>query len=574
WELKFAASICNLCPVGCNLTYNTRREAMSGGEIVIKRTMPRQNEQVNELWICDKGRFVYHFTEDKARLTQPLVRKQGELQPASWEEALSLVAGKFSAAKADLLTVVSGQLANEDLYNLHTLTERLGGKSALYTQMGGGDLTARAGLTPGSNLGDLGQGDAILVVASDLEEEAPLWWLRVKQAAERGATLIVANPRPTKMDRQASFKLRYAYGQESQTIQKLPESEAGKAFASAKNGVIFFGSEGLGLAGSQSLAQACTNLLLQTRHTGRANNGLVGVWRRGNDQGAWDIGFRPLKALNAKVLYIAGADPAGDNPALVEAIQAAEFVVVQELFLTETAQLADVVLPAQAYTEREGTFTSAERRVQRFYPAARPKGQSWPDFEIAAQIGAQAGVSLKGRFPSIVFPQLAREVPGYGELTYQKLAEVHEQWPIVGREDLYYGGTGYANSQGLGVQLPTVGGASFKDPAPPARPSGALVAVPITRLYDHGSMVLPSKVLHPRLVEPYIAINPRDAEVQKAADGMLVSVNLAGVEATVTVRVDEHVPAGIALIPRSVGVPIEAPIAIAIQIAEAFPTGD
>jgi NADH-quinone oxidoreductase subunit G len=247
---------------------------------------------------------------------------------------------------------------------------------------------------------------------------------------------------------------------------------------------------------------------------------------------------------------------------------------VQELFLTETARLADVVLPAQAYTEREGTFTSGERRVQRFYPAARPKGQSWPDFEIAAQIGAQAGVNLKGRFPSIVFPQLAREVPGYGDLTYQKLAEVHEQWPIVGREDLYYGGTGYANSQGLGVQLPTVGGASFKDPAPPARPSGALVAVPVTRLYDHGSMVLPSKVLHPRLVEPYIALNPRDAEAQKAADGMLVSVNLAGAEATVTVRIDEHVPAGIALIPRSVGVPIEAPVAIAIQIAEAITAGD
>ncbi len=78
--------------------------------------------------------------------------------------------------------------------------------------MGGGELTTQMGFTPGTNFGELGKEDAILVVGCDLEEEAPVWWLRVKQAAERGATLIVLNPRRTKLDKAAAYSLRYPFG--------------------------------------------------------------------------------------------------------------------------------------------------------------------------------------------------------------------------------------------------------------------------------------------------------------------------------------------------------------------------
>ena len=562
WELKSAASLCTHCPVNCNLTYNTRREAKSGGQMVIKRAMPRQNEQVNELWICDKGRFAYHFAESEDRLTQPLIRRDGELVPASWEEALTLAAEKLSGAGEGLLTLVGGRLPNEDLYTLRKLTASLGGRAGLYTHMAGGDLTARYGLTPGSNLADLGAGDAILVIAADLEEEAPLWWLRVKGAAERGATLIVANPRPTKLDRYAADKIRYVYGEETQAL-----AQAEDALANAENAVIFFGAEGLGLAGSAELAQACADLLVKTGHTGKPNNGLVGVWARANEQGAWDMGFRPVTDLNAPVLYIAAADPVGDG---IFTPQPGTFLIVQEILLTETARQADIVFPAQAQMEREGTFTSGERRVQRFYPVVPPKGESLPDFEIAAKLGAQAGVELKGGFPSLVFPQIAAEIPAYAGLTYRKLAEVSEQWPIVGREDLYYGGTGYKNEQGLGVQLPAFEGTAAPwAPETAAAPnSGALTAVPVTRLYDRGTTLTPSEVLAARLPEPFIVMNPADAEAQKTADGMRVNAAVNGVSAPVVVRVDENVPAGFVLVPRSMGVPLDGPAEITIQVAE------
>lgn len=569
WELQYAASICTHCPVGCNLTINLRREAKSGGGLVIKRIMPRQNEWVNEVWICDKGRFAHHFTESKKRLGKPLNRIDGKLVENNWDDTVDYLAHRLQNIQEGLLTLASGRLPNEDLFNLRKLTEGLGGKIGLYTHMAGGDLVAQFGLGSGSNLADLGEGDTIVVAASDLEEEAPIWYLRVKAASERGTALIVVNPRSTKLDRYATEIIRYNYGGEVDAVQGIDLPKTG-------NAVLFFGSEGLGLDGTAALANACAELLQRTGHTGAANNGLVGVWQRGNEQGAWDMGLRPMDDLEsaiaaAKVVYIVAADPAGDDETIKELLtnrskDLTALTIVQDLFLTETAQLADVVLPAQAPTEREGTFTSGERRVQRFYPVARPKGEAKADFDIAAQLGERLGLKLKGRFPSQVFPQIGAEVNGYRGLSYQKLSEVIDQWPIIGRGDLYYGGTGYENKQGLGVQLAPIGGQIPTSIKPPVMPGGKLIAVPVTKLYDHGTMVIPTELLHPRLVEPFIALNPADADAQKAADGMTVNLSLDGSFAPAVVVVDENVPAGFALVPRSCGIGINKPTEIEIKV--------
>src|SRR6185503_15432401 len=140
WELNNAASICPHCPVGCNLTLNTRREARSGGATVIKRVMPRQNEQVNEIWICDKGRFGHHFASSRDRLTTPLVRgSNGLLEEATWEQALSLVADKLKAAGSGLAALVGDRLSNEDLYAIRKVASAQGGQVELNSSMGGGD---------------------------------------------------------------------------------------------------------------------------------------------------------------------------------------------------------------------------------------------------------------------------------------------------------------------------------------------------------------------------------------------------------------------------------------------------
>ncbi len=580
WELSASASICAQCPVGCNLTFNTRREARAAGRVVIKRVMPRQNEEVNEIWICDKGRFAYHYTESRQRLTRPLIRKDGKLGRASWEAAIRLAGEAFAQAKKNLVVLASGRLSNEDLFNLKALADHVGGKAVLYSDMGGGDLTALVGVGPGTNFGQMGRGTAIVVVASDLYEEAPIWHLRLKQAAERGATLIVVNPRPTRLERFASFVVRYAYGDEVKTIQSLTKKgKSGEALLRARNLVILFGSEGLGLEGSTALATACARLLNESGHVGRPNNGLIGVWPRVNDQGAWELGFRPVGNLAAllrgKAVYVVGADPAGDDPRLAKALQSARFVAVQDLFETETAKLADVVFPAQAYTEREGTFVSGERRVQRFYPAVPPLGESRPDFAITSQVGKQMGIILEGTSASVVFEILSADHPSFAGLTYAGLAEVRPQWPIVGRRDLYYGGTTYENTQGLGKHLSNAAqrGEALHLPRlqrsvalrPKAR---GLLAVPVTKLYDQGVTVSSAGLLKPKIGETFVALSPAAAQRLGIEDGARVTLSLNGVSREVRVRVDEAIAAGFVLVPRSMGLSIRRPMLARVKMVK------
>jgi NADH-quinone oxidoreductase subunit G len=566
WELNQAASICPHCPVGCNLTLNVRREARRGGLPVIKRVMPRQNEQVNEIWICDKGRFGHHFATSPDRLAAPLVRQGAELKEASWDQALSLAAEKLKAAGKGLLGLAGDRLSNEDLFNFRQVVAGLGGRAELNSQVGGGELVQQLGVGVGTNFGQMGAGAAIVVVACDLEEEAPIWWLRIKQAADRGATLIVANGRPTKADRAARYTLRYDYGHEVATVLGMlvaGSSEAADAFARAENAVILYGHEGLDLAGSAALAQACANVLVATNHYGRPNNGLIAVWPHNNTQGAWDMGLRPRDPqqpqADVTARWIVAADPVGDGLMPADDLRAAGFVVVQELFLTETAKAADVVLPASAWAEREGTYTSGERRVQRFYPAIAAAHNSRPDYQIVAEVGARMGVTVPMHAPQVLLA-IAREVPAYAGLTYQKLAEVVEQLPDVGGRDLYYGGTSYTNSQGLGVQVPSgvelgqaVATGTLRVAAPAPAEAEGLTLVPTTLLYDRGTTFVRSLVMHPRLPQPYVELNSADAARLSVQNGDAVVVSGEGYTATVAARVDGCAPAGVALLPASLG---------------------
>ena len=112
----------------------------------------------------------------------------------------------------------------------------------------------------------MGQGTTILVVASDLYNEAPVWHLRIKQAAKRGATLIVVNARETKLEQYAKFVVRYSYGDEVETVTGLPDKpKIGEAITAAENLVVLYGSDGLGLDGSSALASACAELVKGTR---------------------------------------------------------------------------------------------------------------------------------------------------------------------------------------------------------------------------------------------------------------------------------------------------------------------
>jgi NADH-quinone oxidoreductase subunit G len=356
----------------------------------------------------------------------------------------------------------------------------------------------------------------------------------------------------------------------------IPFGEIAEAFAGAANAIVLFGSDGLGLAGSSNLAAACANLLMKTGHTGKRNNGLIGVWPKANDQGAWELGFRPeanlAAALQGKTVYIAGADPAGDDPALEQALKGAKFVVAQELFQTKTAELADVVLPARAYTERDGSYTSGERRVQRFYPAVPPLGETKADYAITAEIAQKLRINLENLSPVLVFEKLAAKVKAFAGLSYAKLAEVVEQWPVVGRGDLYYGGTTYENTQGLGVQLVSAAERGETVSLPEVRAEAGyrpkedeLLAVPVTKLYDRGTTVAPAVLLTAHIGNATIALHPEAARKLGLEAGVQVTVSFDGVSGEAVVKIDKTISTGVALIPRSMGLGIREPVAIKVK---------
>lgn len=602
WELKAAASICQQCAVGCNLTVNVRRENKSNGAIVVKRVMPRQNEWVNEIWICDKGRFAYHYAESPQRLTQPLVRQAHEFVPVTWDEAFDLAAKQLMKENVSLTTLASGRLANEDLFTLHHLTNHLNGQAILDTHMAGGDLIAKVGVGKGTNFLNMGPETALLVVASDIQEEAPLYFLRIKQAAKRGVKLIVLNPRPTKLDRYASFVLRYPYGSEAAAVQAMINAlsakkidlppqlrefarsktleDAAKILAEAENAVVIYGSEGTSIQSSMALSQACTNLLVATNHVGRVNNGLLGVWMRPNEQGAWDMGFRPHTDLaqvfsSSDVVYIAGADPIGDDPHLGECLDQAGFVIVQDLFMTDTAKKADLILPAQSFIEREGTTTNAERRVQRFYPCVPSRLGPLPDFTITAKISARLGTTLPDHSATQVMDLISSINPDYSRINYQSLAEIEDQRPIISGSQMYYGGTAYENRQGLGVQLEP--GAqkgellSLEMPhnyETPQLDHGEVMAFPINVLYDRGQTMQFAPLLESHIGEPYFLVHPNTAKEVGIQDKGLAKLSTSELSYQLPAHLTNDIPERVVLIPRSMGVSLQSPAIVKLEPGE------
>ena len=596
WEMNSAASICPHCPVGCNLTLNTRREARSQGREIIKRVMPRQNEAVNEIWICDKGRFAHHFATSDQRLTRPLIRRGGRLEEADWDEAFDAAATGLRSAGERLIGIAGARASNEDLFLLRRLVEGRGGHAYLDRSLAGGDLVQAVGTGSGTRLADLGQGDTVLVFASDLHQEAPVWYLALRQAAQRGTTLIVAHARPTRLEAQARFALRYSYGREVETTLSLLHAAtgrrelekfagsgaiaaAGKALAEASNLLVFYGGEGMDYQASSAVARALADLLASTGHVGKPKNGLAAVSVAANWQGAWDMGLRPhpagladaMKGVGA--IYLVASDPAGDDPSAAVALDSAGFVVVHELYRTATAERADVVFPAQSFVEREGTFTTGLRRVQRFYPAVPPLGTTRPDWEITARVGRRLGGGFEMDSASEVMQAVRQEAPGYANVTYPALARVEKQWPDVGGPDLYFGGTSYANVQGLGIGLPSGAEegkslASAVHESPSSAAGEGMLLVPVERLYDRGATVLPSETLAGRMAEARVEISPADAARLGLQAGQMVEIRWDGRSQKLPAIAVAGVPAGAALLPRSTGVPLSEPVRVEIR-----PTG-
>jgi NADH-quinone oxidoreductase chain G len=527
WDIKNVPSVCSLCSVGCNVNLTVR-------EGQVARILSRENAPVDDGWLCDRGRFTYEFVADPARLTEPLIRKNGELVPATWAEAISLIRDRFQETLVKrgpgaIAAVASPRGTNEEAYLLQKLV-----RTALRSN--NVDHTFESHPAPAlpldaasGSIAGLERANVILLVDVNPIVEQPVLDLRLKKAAGRGAKLIVVGPdkidlvdyaaiwlqTPASSVADVATGLLVGVAQENLIkteftgekvrgvddvvaagsrvdldalaqnagVSKEKLLQAARLFAGAGNASILYRRSGA----SDELVAALNNLALLTGQIGRPGAGIYPLVRHANEQGAIDVGaiadrlpgHRPVAdaaargalsdvwgqapveqpglagadLLNAAqagqlgALYLIGQDPVGDGVAggqAANALAQVDFLVVQDIFLTETAKLATVVLPGAAFAEKQGTYTNLERRVQRLRAAVPLPGQARPDWQIIRDLGVALGGDFDYQEPAHVLAEIAVAVPQYHGITSAKVGSAGVQWPRradgSGTESLYAAG--------------------------------------------------------------------------------------------------------------------------------------
>lgn len=604
WELNEVPSISPWDAAGENISLSMRLDRDFDGRAMIKRVMPRQNEWVNEIWISDKTRFGHHFTRSQARLQTPLHKPGNHLRQTNWNAILPQLAEMLNDAAGDVAAIAGSSMSNEDLWELRQLVEGAGGSrlGAWPPTHGGAEQVARVGVGAGTNLGQLGKGDAILVIASDLEEEVPTWRLRLKQAQDRGAYLAVANSRHTRLEDFAvqsmrndrvveGDAIRYQAGDAAAVMANLEKAHQAIAqrLRDASNLVIVAGAEGLTLEGSQALAQAAANFLIETKHVGKANNGLLSTLPGANGMGQYYLGYTPDVTMDIienppKVLIVAQAELLDDDPTAAAWLNEVDTVIYANFFQDDTAELADYALPIQTFAERDGSFVNGERRVQRFYTAQGPMGDALPAWKLFGSVRQQLGLGRLKASAAAVMLELSKHVEVFEGMRYKALSQVERQFPDVGGRDLYYGGTAYTNKGGLGRQIPSLadGGEPLKKikgavPAPIQAGENEVLVIPTTRLYNRQRNFRPTLLIESRILDAYVIVHAADADARGIRQGDLVELCAGGAKVRVRAMVTDEIAQGSVALPRHLtdeAIPMSVTPGTMNKIAAAVASGD
>ena len=467
FDMVSSPSVCNQCSSGCNTVIQTRRDQ-------IVRVLAADNAEVNEVWTCDKGRFGFAYVQRPERISEPLVRKEGEFVAVSWAEAIRVVTERLDGAKragTPTAALSGGRLADEDAYALSRFARTVLGTNDIDQRMRAGSaeedsIVEQVVSGAATSYGDLESAKAIVVVGSDLQQESPIVFLRVHKAAtRRGAVVFEVGARKTALGGRTRARsvlcppgteagvllgiaselaargsvgvddaLRAdATGPNATTLLDQSRASAGDigaladALASAgPDAVIICGDRlaqspgALAAAWNLSLSLGTRFVWLPRRAAVRGglqagvHPGLLPGGRRVDDAAAraeveqvWGGTIPSSPGRDARsileasadlgLLLLAGVDPAtdfGDATLGRRALERAPFIVAQDLLMTESSRRAHVVLPANAFAEREGTLTDWEGRAQGFLPAVTPAGVSQADWEILSLLANEAGVGF------------------------------------------------------------------------------------------------------------------------------------------------------------------------------------
>jgi len=408
WEMTHVGTICTHCADGCKTTLGTRNDRIIRGN-------NRDRSGINGEFLCIKGRYGFDFYDHPDRLQGPLVRVNGKLEETSWAQALETVAQKFNQTLADGGTfgvIGSNHTTNEENYYLQKFAREVLRTNSIDHHRTGDVVTlldALRGQTDKlATVADLYDGEAILVVGADLALEHPLLSYQIRaNYRHHQAHIYAVTPQPVREDNYATAVVR-GTDYESLRGKLKAERELAILFDDSVKGddvrqLVEFG-ESLGIP----VKYVC--LVDDSNSRGAVDMGLTPELLPGyQPSGQPGMRIGQMLAANLSVLWVVGSNPFKNGLA-----RKAGFLVVQDMFLTETAQQADVVLPAACAYEKAGTVTNVTGEVQRLKRAVNTMGAK-PDLEIMGFIARDMGVAAAlGPWKSdVVFEEIRQHVRGY-----------------------------------------------------------------------------------------------------------------------------------------------------------------
>jgi NADH-quinone oxidoreductase subunit G len=405
WEMNHVGTICTHCGDGCRTTLGVRDDKIMRGN-------NRDSSGINGEFLCIKGRYGFDFVEHPERLQSPMLRSGESFEPISWSKAFELIAEKFTEVHArggQFGIIGSNHTTNEENYFLQKFARQgLGTKNIDHHRTG--DLGTFFDALSGKNdalatAGDLYTAKAVLVVGSDLSQQHPLLAYQARaNVRHHNAHIYTVTTGAVREDNQAVASVRVAAGGELAGVESLRDKLKAEGDL-----VIVFGDAIQGDA-IRKLVAFGDSLGIPVKY--------VCLVDYSNSRGAFDMGVLPrdggmsvqqmLAAPDLDVLWVVGA-----NPLKSSALGARDaFVVVQDLFMTETAMRADLVLPAASAYEKNGTVTNVCGEVQRLRQAVKVMGTK-TDLEIMGSIAKEMKLNLGIWLPDKVFAEIRRTVHGY-----------------------------------------------------------------------------------------------------------------------------------------------------------------
>jgi NADH-quinone oxidoreductase subunit G len=571
WDIEQAGGLCTLCPAQCNVSFTVRDDR-------VLRVLARDHKEVDDGWLCDKGRFAYQAIHVDERITRPLIRDGGVLREVGWERALEEAAAALGRAKGKVAALVGGQTSNEEGHLLNHLVRDVLGSADVESRPGGGaSADLRAALDHPdlqATVPDIEFAHTVLVLDAEPVDDMPIIDLRIRKGVRRNhVKLAVATSRPSSLDANAAVVARYAPGAGEAFLAALNAALGGggvvselaeaagtteqavqdvAALLDAQDVVILYGERLLSGERADFAARALLNVAAKGFERAHDGAGLMEIPAGTNSRGLREVGCvgerSPAAIAEAAAagdltgLYLLHTDPAAELPGEWEpALERATTVIAHAMFLTPgLADHATIIFPAEAWAEREGTMTHPDGRLQRLRAGIGRPGDvrsCWQTLaELSKRLGADTGI-LTGPMATT---RMAEHVPIYAGVTHDELGGRGVRWQERDAAEAHPSDVDFGP---FGLETP---------PRRPA-PTGSELQFATFRSIWGGPEVAASPALKFLASRPRVLLSPADAQRLELFDGLHATVAPNGGEAIdATVHVRDAVPEGTAFLESDV----------------------